>query len=112
MPLYESRRMTPLDKPLKRALKIRGRDYVLTASPQSLKLTEKGHRLGMELQWVDLISGESALAVALRASVGRFDADRPAAPPTESRATRKPPAAAQAARRSKTTATGAARRRR
>jgi hypothetical protein len=64
--------MTPLEKTLKRALRINGRDYVVTLSPDVLKITEKGHRLGLELSWADLISGDSALAIALQASVGRF----------------------------------------
>lgn len=64
--------MTPLDKTLKRVLNINGRDYVITLTPDALKITEKGHRLGIELQWVDIISGESALAVALHASLGKF----------------------------------------
>ena len=45
----------------------------MTLSPDALKLTRKGKRLGLELKWADITSGESALAVALRASVGRFD---------------------------------------
>jgi hypothetical protein len=65
--------MTPLDKSLKRALQIKGVDYVVTLGPDALKVTRKGRRLGLELKWSDLISGESALAVALRASVGQFD---------------------------------------
>ena len=64
--------MTPLDKTLKRLLCIRGVEYVVTLSPETLKLTRKGRRLGMELKWADITSGESALAIALRASVGRF----------------------------------------
>jgi hypothetical protein len=64
--------MTPLEKTLKRALRIDGRDYVVTLSPDALKITEKGHRLGLELPWADLISGDSALAIALQASVGRL----------------------------------------
>src|SRR6266567_1870195 len=64
--------MTPLEKTLKRALRIGGRDYVVTLTPDALKITEKGHRLGLELPWADLISGDSALAIALQASVGRF----------------------------------------
>jgi hypothetical protein len=66
------REMTPLDKSLKRALKINGRDYAITLTPDALKITRKGHRLGVELKWVDLVSGESALAVALHASIGKF----------------------------------------
>jgi hypothetical protein len=65
--------MTPLDKPLKRALNIGGRDYVITLNPETLKITEKGHRLGLELKWAELVSGESALAVALHASLGKFE---------------------------------------
>jgi len=65
--------MTPLDKTLKRALVINGVHYVITLSPDTLKLTQKGQRLGLSLKWADIISGESALAVALQASVGRFN---------------------------------------
>jgi hypothetical protein len=67
--------MTPLDKPLKRALKIDGRDYVITLTPDALKITRKGHRVGVELEWLNLVSGESALAVALHASIGKFQDD-------------------------------------
>jgi hypothetical protein len=66
--------MTPLDKTLKRSLTINGADYVITLSAETLKLTRKGKRLGLELRWYDITSGESALAVALHASIGRFDA--------------------------------------
>jgi hypothetical protein len=65
--------MTPLDKTLKRTLSVGGVDYVVTLTPQGLKLTRKGRRLGLELKWGDITSGESALAIALHASVGRFD---------------------------------------
>jgi hypothetical protein len=64
--------MTPLDKSLKRALKINGLDYSITLTPDALKITQKGHRLGLELKWLDLVTGESALAVALHASIGKF----------------------------------------
>ena len=71
--------MTPLDKPLKRSLAIDGADYVITLSPGSLRITLKGRRLGVELPWKQLVSGESALAVALHASIGKFqvEASRP-----------------------------------
>jgi hypothetical protein len=67
---------TPLEKTLKRALTVKGREYVLAISPEGLKLTAKGKRNGVELGWESLISGEAALAVALQASLGTF-----AAPP-------------------------------
>jgi hypothetical protein len=72
--------MTPLDRSLKRVLKINGHDYVVTLTPDALKITRKGHRLGVELKWADLVSGESALAIALRASVGKFQDEVPAGP--------------------------------
>jgi hypothetical protein len=72
--------MTPLDKTLKRAIKIKGSDFVLTLTPRSLKVTRKGRQRGVELVWESLVSGESALAVALQASIGRFESDKAASP--------------------------------
>ena len=63
--------MTPLDKPLRRALDIEDRAYTLTLNPHGLKLVEKGHRKGLELAWRDLVNGDAALAVALQASLGQ-----------------------------------------
>ena len=61
--------MTPLDKPLRRALEIDDRSYTLVVDASGLKLTEKGKRKGIELKWNDLVSGDATLAVALQASV-------------------------------------------
>jgi hypothetical protein len=61
--------MTKLDKTLKREIDIDGEAYILTLSPEGLKLTIKGKRKGQELAWKDLVSGEAALAVALNASL-------------------------------------------
>ncbi|MCW1925163.1 hypothetical protein OKA05_21565 [Luteolibacter arcticus] len=60
---------TKLEKELKREIQISKKPYVLRIDPNGLKLTEKGHRNGVELSWEDLTSGEAALAVALNASV-------------------------------------------
>ena len=73
--------MTPLDNTVRRSLIIKGLEYVLSFSPDALKITRKGRRLGLELRWQDLISGESALAVALHASVGRFEDTKSSSPP-------------------------------
>jgi hypothetical protein len=63
---------TRLEKPLKREIVIKRQPYIVTISPEGLKVTRKGRRKGQELRWVDLVSGEAALAVALNASlVGR-----------------------------------------
>jgi hypothetical protein len=61
---------TPLEKTLKRELALQGRHYILAISPDGLKLTLKGKRNGKELRWLDLITGDAALAVALNASLG------------------------------------------
>jgi hypothetical protein len=80
---------TPLHSTLKRALTIQGREYVVTLTSESLKITLKGKRNGVELAWANIVSGDAALAVALNASVGALDpikrAERPlprARPPT------------------------------
>jgi hypothetical protein len=61
--------MTRLDKPLRRELEVKGVIYTLTLDPSGLKLTEKGHRNGTTMAWLDLINGDAALAAALRGSV-------------------------------------------
>lgn len=63
--------MTKLDRPLKRELDIKGSSYVVTITPEELKLTRKGRRKGTVLAWKDLISGDAALALALNGSVGQ-----------------------------------------
>jgi hypothetical protein len=60
---------TKLEKPLKREIEVNGEPFILTISPEGLKLTRKGHRKGRELSWNALASGEAALAVALNASL-------------------------------------------
>lgn len=61
--------MTPLDKPVKRELMIADVAYTLVLDPAGLKLTRKGRRRGVSLLWKDLVSGDAALAVALKASL-------------------------------------------
>jgi len=63
--------MTPLDKPLKRALEVGDKTYTLTIDPEGMKLVEKGHRIGVDLRWKDILSGDAGLAAALQASVGQ-----------------------------------------
>jgi hypothetical protein len=65
---------TLLDKTLKREVRIGDRSYIVTISPLTLKLTPKGKRKGLELNWESLVSGDAALAAALNASVGKFTA--------------------------------------
>jgi hypothetical protein len=62
---------TKLDKPLKREIEVAGKPYMLTITPEGLKLVPKGRRKGQELAWSALVSGEAALATALNASLRR-----------------------------------------
>jgi hypothetical protein len=65
---------TRLHSTLKRALTIEGREYVVTLTDETLKLTLKGKRNGFEVPWAKIVNGEAALAVALHASIGAFPA--------------------------------------
>jgi hypothetical protein len=80
---------TPLHKPLKRELRVRDSTFIITISPDSLKLTLKGRRKGYELKWQDLVSGDAALATALNASLGKFGAAGPTSPPLPGRTKKK-----------------------
>jgi hypothetical protein len=66
---------TKLEKALKRELDIDGKPYMLTIDPAGLKLVEKGRRIGREIAWKDLASGDASLAAALQASVGEKSPD-------------------------------------
>jgi hypothetical protein len=74
---------TKLESPLKREIIINGEPYVVTITPQGLKLVPKGRRKGYELEWQALVSGEAALAAALNASLAN-------APKTASSRARRP----------------------
>jgi hypothetical protein len=62
---------TKLAKPLRREINIGDDPYIVTLSPEGLKLTAKGKRKGIELAWSALVSGEAALASALNASLAQ-----------------------------------------
>ena len=48
---------TKLTKLLKREIEVDGKPYMITLSPEGVKLTEKGKRLGREHTWKDLLGG-------------------------------------------------------
>jgi hypothetical protein len=60
---------TKLEKPLKREIQVDGKPYMLTITPEGLKLVPKGKRNGLELSWQALVGGDAALATALNASL-------------------------------------------
>jgi hypothetical protein len=60
---------TKLEKSLKREVDVEGVAYTLTISPDGLKLVPKGHRRGFEITWKAMLSGDAAVASALRGSL-------------------------------------------
>ena len=65
---------TKLDKPIKRELEIDGRTYNVIVSPEGVKVVEKGKRKGQEVSWASFVSGDAALATALKASLNALPA--------------------------------------
>jgi hypothetical protein len=51
---------TKLNKQLKREIEVDGKPYMVALSPEGLKLTEKGKRLGKEITWKELVGGDAA----------------------------------------------------
>jgi hypothetical protein len=55
---------TKLNKQLKREIDVDGKPYMVTLSPEGVKLTEKGKRLGREHSWKELIGADAGGAGA------------------------------------------------
>jgi hypothetical protein len=62
---------TKLEKAVRREVAIEGQPYMVTISPEGVKIVPKGKRNGIELAWKALISGEAALAAGLNASLAK-----------------------------------------
>jgi hypothetical protein len=59
---------TKLEKTIKRELEHKGKLYTITISPEGVKAVEKGKRLGQELSWDTLITGDASLRADLNVS--------------------------------------------
>lgn len=66
---------TKLDKQLKREIDIDGKPYMVTLSPDGVKLTEKGKRKGLGVSWKGLVNGEAASAVSLSSGSADSESD-------------------------------------
>jgi len=55
---------TKLNKQLKREIDVDGKPYMITLSPEGVKLTEKGKRLGREHSWKALLGDEGGASTA------------------------------------------------
>ncbi|HJP57554.1 MAG TPA: hypothetical protein VJ847_11080 [Gemmatimonadales bacterium] len=49
---------TKLDKAIKRELEIDGKSYTIIMSPEGIKVTPKGGRIGRETSWRTLLGNE------------------------------------------------------
>jgi hypothetical protein len=55
---------TKLNKLLKREIDVDGKPYMITLSPEGVKLTEKGKRLGREHSWKELLGNAGGAAAS------------------------------------------------
>lgn len=54
---------------MKREINLDGMPYIVTLSPEGIKIVEKGKRKGQEVSWGSLITGKVALAQDLKDSI-------------------------------------------
>ena len=59
---------TRLEKPIRREIELDGKAYTVAIDPEGVKLTEKGRRNGVRLEWKAMANGDAAIAAALVAS--------------------------------------------
>ena len=62
--LLEGSMATKLDKAIKRELEIDGKTYTIIMSPEGIKVTPKGGRIGRETSWRTLLGNEAAASSA------------------------------------------------
>lgn len=63
---------TLLDKPIRRELSLHGALYTVTISTDGVKIVPKGKRLGHEISWETLLSGDAELRRDLNISVDAY----------------------------------------
>jgi hypothetical protein len=63
---------TPLDKPIRRELSLNGAVYTVAISTDGVKIVPKGKRLGHEISWETLLSGDAELRRDLNISVDAY----------------------------------------
>ena len=61
---------TKLDKAIKRELEVDGKTYTVIMSPDGIKVTPKGGRIGRETSWRTLLGTEGAMSGAGTAGGG------------------------------------------
>ena len=64
---------TRLDKTIKRELELGGQLYMVSMSPEGVRIVPKGKRKGHEISWETLLSGDAELRRDLNMSLDVFD---------------------------------------
>ncbi|MBA3560611.1 MAG: hypothetical protein H0W30_18675 [Gemmatimonadaceae bacterium] len=67
---------TKLDKTIKREIEIDGQAYMITISPEGVKLTQKGFRKGQEVSWKEILGGGKSPQADSADSGDRASSDR------------------------------------
>jgi hypothetical protein len=65
---------TRLDKTIKRELELGGQLYMVSMSPEGVRIVPKGKRKGHEISWETLLSGDAELRRDLNMSLDVYDA--------------------------------------
>ena len=71
--------ITPLERPLRRLVTIDGKPYVVTISPEGIRVVPKGRRKAPLIPWQDIVSGAVTLDAQLVGSLTHEAAKRQAA---------------------------------
>ena len=58
-----------LDKAIKRELDLDGEQYMVTISPEGVRIVPKGRRKGHEITWQTILSGDAELTQQLKISL-------------------------------------------
>ncbi len=76
--IQEGSLATRLDKTIKRELELGGQLYMVSMSPEGVRIVPKGKRKGREMSWETLLSGDAELRRDLNMSLDVYDALRQA----------------------------------
>ena len=58
-----------LEKAIKRELTLDGETYMVTISPEGVRIVPKGRRKGHEISWQTILSGDAELTQQLKISL-------------------------------------------
>jgi len=63
--------VTPLERPIRRLIRIDDNEFVVTLTPTGVRLVLKGRRKGIEVTWRQILDGEVELHAQLAESLAQ-----------------------------------------